>query len=570
MRTPPAPGIPSRMPASRSLVLGPLLRYVGETEATVWVECGGPCEVEVLGCTARTFCVEGRHYAIVVVEGLEPGGTHPYDVKLGGERAWPPPDSALPSPAIRTLAPGRPLRLAFGSCRASAPHEPPWTRKRASDPRGLGIDALRALALRAATRSRDGDGPGEALPDLLLMLGDQLYADQPSPRIRDTLREHREHPEAPQDQLEDFYEYCVAYCDAWSEPHIRWLLSTVPSAMVFDDHEIHDEWMISLGWLERMRREPWYDRRVTAGLMTYWLYQHLGNLSPAELAQSELLARVRAAGDGGDVLRDVARTADRQTNGSRWSHMRDLGRTRLVVLDSRGARVLQPGRRQMVNDGEWAWLRETVADPGYDHLLLATSIPVFLAHGLHGLQAWSERVCDGAWGAPGRWLGERVRRRANLDHWASFQSSFRAMAQLLEELSCGRLREPPRSIVLLSGDVHHCYLARVGFRPEAGARTPVWQAVCSGLRKQLDAGEKTAMKAGNSRAGSVVGRALARSARVEPPPLGWRMVEPPLYANQVATLDLAADRVDLRVETTKDADWRAPRLTTALRHRLLG
>ena len=35
------------------LVLGPLLRYVCETEAVVWVETDEPCEVEVLGHTSR-------------------------------------------------------------------------------------------------------------------------------------------------------------------------------------------------------------------------------------------------------------------------------------------------------------------------------------------------------------------------------------------------------------------------------------------------------------------------------------------------------------------------------------
>ena len=34
------------------LVLGPLLRYTGESEATVWVETDTACEVEVLGHTA--------------------------------------------------------------------------------------------------------------------------------------------------------------------------------------------------------------------------------------------------------------------------------------------------------------------------------------------------------------------------------------------------------------------------------------------------------------------------------------------------------------------------------------
>ena len=35
------------------LILGPILRYVDATSATVWVETDGPCEVEMLG-RART------------------------------------------------------------------------------------------------------------------------------------------------------------------------------------------------------------------------------------------------------------------------------------------------------------------------------------------------------------------------------------------------------------------------------------------------------------------------------------------------------------------------------------
>ncbi|MGZ4666761.1 MAG: DUF7800 domain-containing protein, partial [Frankiaceae bacterium] len=42
------------------LVLGPLLRFVEETRATVWVETDRPCTVDVLGCRARTFHVAGH------------------------------------------------------------------------------------------------------------------------------------------------------------------------------------------------------------------------------------------------------------------------------------------------------------------------------------------------------------------------------------------------------------------------------------------------------------------------------------------------------------------------------
>jgi hypothetical protein len=58
------------------LVLGPLLRYAGETDATVWVETDTACEVDVLGHTARTFEIEGHHYGLVQITDLEPGNTY--------------------------------------------------------------------------------------------------------------------------------------------------------------------------------------------------------------------------------------------------------------------------------------------------------------------------------------------------------------------------------------------------------------------------------------------------------------------------------------------------------------
>ncbi len=70
-------------------MLGPLLRYVGETEATIWVETSRPGQVEVLGRTARTFTVAGHHYALVVLTGLRPGTEYAYQVTLDEVVCWP-------------------------------------------------------------------------------------------------------------------------------------------------------------------------------------------------------------------------------------------------------------------------------------------------------------------------------------------------------------------------------------------------------------------------------------------------------------------------------------------------
>ena len=64
------------------LVLGPLLRFAGTEDATVWVETDAACTVEVRieGAepgSERTFCVLGHHYALVHCEGLPPDAQRP-------------------------------------------------------------------------------------------------------------------------------------------------------------------------------------------------------------------------------------------------------------------------------------------------------------------------------------------------------------------------------------------------------------------------------------------------------------------------------------------------------------
>ena len=52
-----------------NLVLGPILRYVDERVATVWVQTDAACEVEILGARERTWCVDGLHFALVASRG---------------------------------------------------------------------------------------------------------------------------------------------------------------------------------------------------------------------------------------------------------------------------------------------------------------------------------------------------------------------------------------------------------------------------------------------------------------------------------------------------------------------
>ncbi|MBD0291368.1 MAG: alkaline phosphatase family protein, partial [Thermoleophilia bacterium] len=299
---------------------------------------------------------------------------------------------------------------------------------------------------------------------------------------------------------------------------------------------------------------------------SYWIYQHLGNLSPAELREDAVYARVRAAEDGSPVLREYAFEADRDVDGKRWSFHRDFGATRVLAIDCRAGRVLEEGRRLMVDDDEWGWIREH-ATGGVDHLFLAMSDPFLLAPGISDLQMWNEAVCAGAWGERAARIGEKIREAADLDHWASFPRAFARLEGLLAEVGSGKRGEAPATIVALGGDVHNAYLAEVAFQRGSGVTSRVYQAVCSPIRNPLPRSERWAQQFGASRAAALVGRALRRSAQVPAPRIRWRFLHGPSFENQIATLALTGRQARLTVEAPVERDG-APELQTVFAHEL--
>jgi hypothetical protein len=60
-------------------------------------------------------------------------------------------------------------------------------------------------------------------------------------------------------------------------PQTRRVLANVPSIMIFDDHEITDDWNIDLPWVNAVYGNPAGRRAVTNGVLAFALCQHWGN-----------------------------------------------------------------------------------------------------------------------------------------------------------------------------------------------------------------------------------------------------------------------------------------------------
>lgn len=561
---------------SSDLVVGPLLRYVDETSASVWVETRERARVTVTrdgrSWSAGTFAVHGHHYALVELADLEPGSRATYTVAVDDERVWPPEGWQLPEPVIATLVPGKPLRLAFGSCRTSVSHD-----KEGNDTHG--VDALRAYALRMAGRAEahDPDGDRDLLeprwPDLVLFLGDQVYADETTEAMRAFISARRDIEEPPWTELQDYQEYAHLYRLAWTDDTNRWLLSTLPSAMIFDDHDIRDDWNTSQSWRDEMEATSWWHGRIVSGLASYWVYQHLGNLSPAARREDEIWRRV-VEHDGDDeldlteVLDSFADRVDQQPRSYRWSYAREFGdQARLVVVDSRAARVLEPDERALLDPDELAWLDEHMRGD-VDHLLIGTSLPFMLARGLHHLEAAGEAMAAGAWGKRGASVGEWARQLVDLEHWAAFQDSFRQVAAMAIEVASGQRGRAPVSVTFLSGDVHHSYVSEARLSRRTAQHSPALQsrliqAVCSPIRNPLPRSMRFATAVLSYGVAGPLGRLASRSAKVPTSPITWKYAKGPWFDNNLAFLELAPRSLRMWWVSGKvvDGDHAAPRLT---------
>ena len=529
------------------LRLGPVLRNVTETSATIWVETTAPGRVTVtagdLSASADTFEVHGHHYALCDLTGLRPGQAVEYRVSVDGAPVWPEADSPHPPSLLRVPDPSAPQRLLFGSCRTPTDHGPAAVAR-------YGADVLRAYALRLAESRRAADGAAEE-PTALLLIGDQVYADEIQQPMREYLATRRAHTSAdslrpPDDEVVFFDEYAELYRLSWSDPDVRWLLSTVPTLMLFDDHDIRDDWNTSGTWRREIAENPWWRHRITSGLGSYWVYQHAGNLSPAQRAADPVWRALRDG--GGAALDEFAWRAHEEPSSYRWSHSHTFGRSRVLMVDTRCGRDVADDRaRSMLGPAGERWLDESLTGD-VDHLVVASTLPFLLPKGVHYLEAWNEAVCAGAWGGWLRGPGERLRQALDLEHWAAFQRSFASVAEAVLEVAGGARGAAPASVLFLGGDVHFSYLARARPRGRRATDTVVAQLVCSPLCNWLPPAMRRMTWLSARAVAGLCCRVLAALAGVRAPALDWRLDDGPWYDNALATLVLDGRSAAVRWE----------------------
>ena len=148
---------------------------------------------------------------------------------------------------------------------------------------------------------------------------------------------------AKRESLAEFYE---------ALPKVRRALANISTYMIFDDHDVTDDWNRTDQWVGRVAASPLGNRMVRNALTAYSLFQHWGN-DPEAFEQGkageQLLSSVEGwDGTSGDRADEIRRLLSIPSSGAdlkvaqegtlRWNFGIETPACRVVVLDTRTRR----------------------------------------------------------------------------------------------------------------------------------------------------------------------------------------------------------------------------------------
>ncbi|MGE0315129.1 MAG: alkaline phosphatase family protein [Lautropia sp.] len=240
---------------------------------------------------------------------------------------------------------------------------------------------------------------------------------------------------------------------------VRRLFAHLPVAMIFDDHDISDDWNLSGEWEDVAYGHPFSRRVIGNALIAYALCQGWGN--QPEAFDDALLGQLQCALDApGSAAHELAIT--RLLAFRRW-HFTWPTVPPLMAIDSRSRRwrsSSDPRRPSGLLD--WQGLTDLQqALRGHEAVLLVSPAPIFGVKLIEAIQ----RVFS--------WLGLSL--MVDAENWMAHRGCAYTVLNIF------RHPETPRHFVILSGDVHYSFVYDVALRDAPGGPR-IWQICSSGLR----------------------------------------------------------------------------------------
>ncbi|MGA6100135.1 alkaline phosphatase D family protein [Stutzerimonas marianensis] len=243
-------------------------------------------------------------------------------------------------------------------------------------------------------------------------------------------------------------------------------LAHLPALMIFDDHDITDDWNLSARWEHTAYSHPFSRRIIGNALLGYLLCQAWGN-APEDYASllPAIQALVASAEHGqlacplhDQVVDDLLRWSD-------WGYVLPTEPT-LLVLDTRTRRWRSESNLNRPS-GLMDW--EALTD-FQQHLLDQPSVIIVSPAPMFGVKLIEtvQRVFS--------WLGQSL--LVDAENWMAHRGAAQVMLNIF------RHTRTPGNYVILSGDVHYSFAYEVRIRGRVeGPR--LWQITSSGIKNEF-------------------------------------------------------------------------------------
>ena len=251
-------------------------------------------------------------------------------------------------------------------------------------------------------------------------------------------------------------------------PKAARLFSHVQTLMIFDDHDITDDWNLSAKWETTAYEHPFSRRIVGNALIAYMLCQGWGN-RPEAFGEvlDETHALTATLSDDGDRLDPAAQDTliGRLLSFGQWDYALQT-QPPVIVLDTRTRRWRSrrfPSRPSGLMD--WESLTELQhAMLGEKSAVIVSPAPMFGVKLIEVIQ----RICA--------FSGQAL--TVDAENWMAHRGAASVMLNIF------RHSRTPGNYVILSGDVHYSFVYDVQVRDRD--RTPhIWQITSSGIKNEF-------------------------------------------------------------------------------------
>ena len=247
-------------------------------------------------------------------------------------------------------------------------------------------------------------------------------------------------------------------------PQVRRALAHIPTYMIFDDHDVTDDWNLTRGWEQEVYGNPLSKRMIGNALIGYLLCQGWGN-APKKVAP--LIAKVQESmGESG--LNSHDEIIDDLLDFDQWHYRLDTTPP-IEVLDTRTQRW-----RSESNMNKPSGLMDWEALCDFQHSIIGKeSVIVVSAAPIYGVKVIEaiQKVFT--------FFGKAL--TVDAENWMAHKCTANVILNIFRHYIT------PPDFIILSGDVHYSFVydVRLRFRRNSPHIT---QFTCSGLKNAFPDG----------------------------------------------------------------------------------